>query len=450
MGTKTKTAASPTKSPRKSAPRKRKTTKRSAPATRKIGLSLGADLCWPACYEEIVKRLNLSLALGDEVVDFAVDRVTVEPFALSQPCNYDVVLDRLTHWFTTSREWIKKSIIMDSLYVLNNPWTLQSMEKQTTYAAMMHLGIHVPETWMVPPRDHAPGPDVAPMLKRYAKMFNLGDVGDGLGYPLFMKPYDGGGWVGVTKIDDREQLAKTYAESGTRVMHLQKSVDYDLFVRTIGVGPQVEVIPYDPTRPLHDRYQVGFNVVDSEQWQLLVDQQLTINGFFGWEFNSCESLRADDKFWAIDFANACPDFQVTSLHFYFPKLVKMMVRWSLFCAATRRPMQQMPDWQPYYDVQRKDLGYRERLSAYADITRKRMEQDRFAEFCHTHLSHLDEVAYDFFGTDDARAIVREKVTSLYPEHEIEQFTAHFWGLVQFWRKTEADRLGYDKPEEVAP
>ena len=44
-------------------------------ATRHIGLSLGADLCWPACYEAIVQKLDLHLDLGEEVVDFAVERV---------------------------------------------------------------------------------------------------------------------------------------------------------------------------------------------------------------------------------------------------------------------------------------------------------------------------------------------------------------------------------------
>jgi len=64
---------------------------------------------------------------------------------------------------------------------------------------------------------------------------------------------------------------------------------------------------------------------------------MTINAFFGWEFNSCESLRdRNGVFSPIDFANACPDFQVTSLHYHFPELVKNMVRWSLFCAATKR------------------------------------------------------------------------------------------------------------------
>ena len=76
--------------------------------TRRIGLSLGADICWPICYEEIVKRLNLAIPWQGDTVGIDVERVTIEPFDLRQPCRYDLVIDRLTHWYHTSREWIKR------------------------------------------------------------------------------------------------------------------------------------------------------------------------------------------------------------------------------------------------------------------------------------------------------------------------------------------------------
>jgi hypothetical protein len=413
--------------------------------TRNIGLSLGADICWPGAYEEIVRRLNLNLELGDSVVDFAVERVSVEPFNLRQPCKYDVVLDRLTHWFNTSREWIKKSVIMDGLYVLNSPWSLQAMEKHATYCAMIKLGLPVPDTVMLPPKegpDHVDGPH---MLNKYARLFNLDRVGEKLGYPMFIKPYDGGGWRGVSRIKDGRQLKKAYDASGQETMHLQASVEgYDLFVRTIGIGPQVQVVRYDPEAALHARYCVDFFFVDGKEWSYLVDQMLTINGFFNWEFNSCESLRRDGQFFPIDFANACPDFQVTSLHFHWPNLVKDMIRWSLFCAATKRKPQMNMDWEPYFAVAKKDLPFRDRLRGYADITRKRLQADEFREFCDTHLSHLDEVVWEFMGSEDCKKLVREKVADLYPDHEIDQFTDHFFGMVQFWRKTEADRMNRAK------
>lgn len=421
-----------------------------AEVTRTIGLSLGADLCWPACYEAIIDRLKLNLPLGEDVVRFAIDRVTVEPFDLKQPCRYDVVLDRLTHWFSTSREWIKKAVILDGLYVLNNPWSLQSMEKHSTYVAMMKLGMPIPETWLVPPKEHHEAADIRPTLARYAKLFDLGQIGKKLGYPMFMKPYDGGAWVGVSRIDDEAALRKAYEESGKHVMHLQKAVEpFDLFVRCIGIGPQVHIVRYDPSAPLHARYMVDYFFADADEWSLLTDTTLTINAFFGWEFNSCEALRKDGTFYPIDFANACPDFQVTSLHYHFPEMVKRMIRWSLFCAYTKREMRQNMDWGPFYAVAKKDLPYRERLRQYAGIARERMEADRFAEFCHTHLPHLNDVALDFFGTNQARDIVRSKVAALFPPHEIDTFTDHFFGLIQFWGRTEAERLGRTKQEAGA-
>lgn len=405
-----------------------------ANVTRKIGLSLGADICWPICYEEIVKRLRLSIPWQGDTVGVEVERVTIEPFDLRQPCSYDVVIDRLTHWYHTSREWIKKAVLMNDLYVFNNPWSVQSMEKQTTYCAMMQLGMPIPETVLVPPKSYEPLPDLSPTLRAYAKLFDLGKLGAHLGYPLFMKPYDGGGWKGVSKIDNEAELRARYEESGKLVMHLQKAVHpYDLFIRCIGFGPQTTIVKYDPSAPLHNRYTMEQGFVSDEEAELLRDTTLTINAFFGWDFNSCEALRKDGTWYPIDFANPCPDSQVTSLHYHFPWLVKSYVRWSLFCAVTQRKMRKTLDWEPFYEIAKQDLPYRERLRAYAAIARQRFEADKFEEFCATHLGHLDEVAHEFFATSTAKDAVRKKVAALFPTHEIEPFTELFFQRIGAWR-----------------
>jgi len=412
-----------------------------ATVTRRIGLSLGADICWPICYEEILRRLDLRIPVEGDTVRFEVERVTIEPFDLGQPCRYDLVIDRLTHWFSTSREWIKKAVIMDGLYVFNNPWSIQSMEKHSTYCAMMRLGLPVPRTWLIPPKSHEPSADLEPTLERYARLFDLGEVGGKLGYPMYMKPYDGGAWVGVSRIEDEAALRAAYEESGKRVMHLQQAVEpLDVFVRVIGLGPQIHVIRYDPLSPLYDRYKVDFHFVTAEESSLLADMTLAINTFFGWDFNSCEALRREGVFHPIDFANPCPDSQVTSLHFHFPWLIKANLRWSVFCAAVKRRMRQTLHWEPYWQVLERGGSYRDRLAGYAALARARLESDRFEEFCRKNLPHLDEVAWEFFGTEVAHDAVRRKVAALFPGHEVERFTEHFWGLLQFWRKTEEDRM----------
>lgn len=405
--------------------------------TRHIGLSLGADICWPICFEEILGRLKLAIPHEGDTLAFEVSRVTIEPFGLRQPVRYDLVIDRLTHWYHTSREWIKKAVVMNDTYVFNNPWSLQSNEKHTTYCAMMRLGLAVPDTWMLPPKAYEQTADLQPTLTQYARMFDLGEIGGTLGYPLFMKPYDGGGWVGVSKIDDEAQLRAAYESSGTKVMHLQAAViPYDFFVRCIGLGPQTRAVNYDPSAPLHDRYRMDRGFVTPDAQAELEDITLTINAFFGWDFNSCEALQKSGRWHPIDFANACPDSQVTSLHYHFPWLIKANLRWAIYCAATRRAVHRNLDWEPFFEIAAEDLPDREKLRRYALLARQHFDAEAFEEFCARHLAHLDEVAYEFFGTDTAREAVRRKVAALFPAHEVEEFTGLFFGRIQRWRETE--------------
>src|SRR5690606_14687740 len=159
-------------------------------------------------------------------------------------------------------------------------------------------------------------------------------------------------------------------------MHLQRAVEpFDLFVRGLGVGPQVHIMKYDPGAPMHDRYKVDFDFVTAEEWQTLANYTLTINAFFGWDFNSCESLRKDGVFHPIDFANACPDSQVTSLHFHFPWLVKAKLKWALFVAATGRRMRKNLEWEPFFEIAVSEAPFKDRLAAYARLAHKRFESD---------------------------------------------------------------------------
>ncbi|HNH46104.1 MAG TPA: hypothetical protein PKY30_03645 [Myxococcota bacterium] len=418
-------------------------------STRLIGLSLGADLCWPACFEEIVKRLSLKLELGSETVDFAVERVRIEPYNIRYQPRYDMVIDRITHWFPMTREWVKKIQVMDGVYVLNNPWMIQAAEKHTTYCAMARLGFPVPETWIIPPKAYPDQGDVPFTTRSYNNLFKLEDIGDSVGYPAFLKPYDGGAWRGVSRVKDHQSLHRSYNESGEQVMHLQKAVDpWDIFVRGIGIGPQVNVIKYNPDAPLHGRYEVAFNFLSGEEWQTQARYVRVINAFFCWDYNSCESLRKGGILYPIDFANACPDSQITSLHFHFPWMVRAMVKWSLYCAATRRKPRMNPNWQPYFDIADQDIPFSEKLEAYDALARDHFETEKFEAFCEKYLGHVDEVCLEFFGTGECLEIFRKKVAHLYPKHEIDEFTNHFFGLVQFWRKTESEKLARAQAAEA--
>jgi hypothetical protein len=124
---------------------------------------------------------------------------------------------------------------------------------------------------------------------------------------------------------------------------------------------------------------------------------------------------------------------VTSLHFHFPWLIGANLRWSLFCAATKRPIRPNLEWQPFFDIADTDASYADKLTQYAALARERLQADEFDEFCDSHLAHLDEVLHGFFGSDVARDAVRQKVVAMYPDHEVDEFTEMFWQRIQNWR-----------------
>ena len=127
----------------------------------------------------------------------------------------------------------------------------------------------------------------------------------------------------------------------------------------------------------------------------------------------------------IDYANPCPDFQVTSLHCHLPWLVKSCVRRAVYTAATKRRMRPTLDWEPSFAVAAKDLSYEEMLDAGEAIALERFEARQSEDFCAKHLGHLDEVAWEFFVTSASRDAVRQKVAALFPAHEVDQFTEVF-------------------------
>ena len=88
---------------------------------------------------------------------------------------------------------------MDDVYLLNNPFTFQSMEKHSAYCAMMRLGLKVPDTWLIPHKQPPWNERFPTTAARYNRAFDLADIGDDVGFPLYLKPFDGGQWRGVTR-----------------------------------------------------------------------------------------------------------------------------------------------------------------------------------------------------------------------------------------------------------
>ncbi len=410
--------------------------------THLIGLLLGTEEDWPSAFEAIARRLGAVVDGQGARHHYDVERVSIEPFDLKDKPRYELVIDRLAYWYYHPREWLKKAALMDDVYLLNSPFTFQSMEKHAAYCAMMRLGLHVPETVLVPyknPPDHA---KYAYTAARYNRSFDLDALAERLGYPLFMKPYDGGAWVGVSRIRNATELHRAYDESGQRLMHLQKAVaGYDVFARSLSVGAETMVMKFDPEQPMHARYSITHDFLDAAAGDETVTISRLVNAFFRWEFNSCETLIKDGAVYPIDYANACPDVALTSLHYYFPWAMKALVKWAVYCTTTgRRPRYDL-DTRRYFDIaDRADLSYDEKLRAYRRLADEYFEVERYTDFCASRLAELDAVVLEWVAGTDFDALLVDTVRSTFPAHEQDHFIAHYRGLLSAWAADERSRL----------
>ena len=401
--------------------------------THLLGLLLGTEEDWSGAFESLLARAQLDIVAGGDRHQFTSERITIEPFNLRAHPRYDLVIDRLAHWYFVPREWLKKIALMNDVYLLNNPFTFQSMEKHAAYCAMMRLGLKIPDTWLIPHKNPPANERFPYTASRYNRPFDLEDVADAIGYPLYMKPFDGGAWVGVSRIGDAEKLRDAYNESGERLMHLQAAVDdFDVFARSLSIGAETMVMRFDPDKPQHDRYQVDHGFLKPSVGDEVITIGRTVNAFFRWEFNSCETLIKGNDVYPIDYANACPDISLTSLHYYFPWAIKALLKWSVFCAVTGRRMRVDLDLPRWFEIGDADMTYEERLAEYRRLSDEYFAVDDYLQFCQQHLSAIDDVMLDFVRSRQFDDLLVSTVKATFPEHEHEHFVEHYRGLLKAW------------------
>jgi len=405
-----------------------------------IGLLLGTEEDWPTAFEEILRRLG-PVDGPDGTHAFDCERITIEPFRLRDRPRYHLVIDRLAYWYYVPREWLKKVALMDGVYLLNSPFTFQSMEKHAAYCAMMRLGLKVPETVLVPFKNPVDNARYAYTAARYNQPFDLDAIAAQIGYPLFMKPYDGGAWRGVSRINNPAELHSAYDASGEMLMHLQKAIDYDVFARSLSIGAETMVMKFQPDQPMHLRYAVDHNFLSPQAGTEVVTIGRLVNAFFRWEFNSCETLVKSGEVYPIDYANACPDVALTSLHYYFPWAMKALVKWCVFALVTGRQAKLDLETDRFFAIaDEPGMSYEERLAAYRELADAYFETERYQDFCASNLSRLDQIVLDWVAGADFDQLLVRTVQSVYPAHEHEKFIAHLRGLLNLWVRDESARL----------
>jgi len=392
-----------------------------------IGIMDPNAFAFPATLEKLIDSLELEVRFADQVHRIKTRRIVCRPYnTLLARTTCDAIINRGAHWNPHHNSFFQR--VSHQTYLLNDMSAFFGINKNTSYGHMFELGLKVPKTFAVPQEDNSElelstrvSPDL--VFTQY-EMFNLAEIGEEVGYPAYLKPQDGGGWVGVQKVNNLEELLEAYKKSGPKPQNLQAAVEgYSEFVRCVGMGPQVMCMHYNPdAKYSHDRYLrsddkiVEMDFISEGKKRELIQICKLINAFYGWDHNSCESLVMESgEVHPIDFANAYPDSSLVSLHYHFPDLVKNTLRWLLFSVCTARKKKNFGhDWEDYFQVvedgETRGWSYREKLNYYEELADRHFSTSQFETFVADCLGdEFEENCLKFFSSEEFDSILKEEV-----------------------------------------
>ena len=271
---------------------------------RKIAVVYGMESSFPPA---LVDYIN-----GMKVPGVAAEHLKIGGIKMAEPTGYKVIVDRISHDIPFYRAYLKNAVLCGT-HVINNPFWWSADDKFFNYALASKMGIAIPNTVILPHHDHPPGTS-AQSMRNLIFPLNWQEIFDYVGFPAFLKPFDGGGWRDVYKVDSPEELFAAYNKSHTLCMTLQSAVDFTEYYRCYVVGQsKVHIMQYDPRAPHADRYVKNPDPLKPEMLARLNRDCLTICKALGYDLNTVEFAVENGIPYAIDFMNPAPDAGIESV-----------------------------------------------------------------------------------------------------------------------------------------
>jgi glutathione synthase/RimK-type ligase-like ATP-grasp enzyme len=270
---------------------------------RVIGILHGKERSFP---EAFVKRVN-----EKKIAGIHAEQVKIEKVKQGEACGYDVIIDRISQDVPFYRAYLKNAAISGTA-VINNPFWWSADEKFFNNALATKIGVPVPKTVILPSRE-LPDDTSSESFANLSYPLDWKGMFDYVGFPAYMKPFAGGGWKNVYRLNSIDDFFEKHAETGQLVMLLQEEIVFEEYYRCYCIGRKhVRIMPYEPRNPHHLRYVAAFQP-SAALLKRMEDIVLKINNFLGYDFNTVELAVKDGVPYAIDFCNPAPDADLQSV-----------------------------------------------------------------------------------------------------------------------------------------
>lgn len=276
---------------------------------KRVGILAGREQSFP---DSIIKSIN-EKGRGNVTAEMII----VGGIRLDEPKRYDVIIDRISHEVPYYRAMLKR-MALEGTYVINDPFWWSADDKFFNFSLAAKIGIAIPKTVLLPQQNYIK--DItSESLRNLEFPLDWEGIVNYVGFPAFLKPFDGGGWKNVSKIHSLDELWSEYNQTGTLCMTLQEGIEYDQFVRCYCVGREkVLIMPYDPSKPYLSgmQYVSVDNYLSPELHARVERDVITLCEALGYDLNTVEFAIKDGIPYAIDFMNPAPDAELASVGEY--------------------------------------------------------------------------------------------------------------------------------------
>jgi glutathione synthase/RimK-type ligase-like ATP-grasp enzyme len=264
---------------------------------KKIGVLYGKERSFP---EAVIQRINTIGGAGVMAEPVKINRVKQ-----GEEAGYTVIIDRISQDVPFYRAYLKNAALTGTA-VINNPFWFSADEKFFNNCLATKIDVPVPKTVILPSHQH-PDDTSDQTFTNLDYPLDWEGIFEYVGFPAYMKPFAGGGWKNVYRIENKDDFFRSHAETGQLVMLLQEEIIFEEYYRCYCIGGRyVRIMPYEPRNPHHLRYQAGFS---PSQALLNKMEEIVIRlcRYLGYDFNTVELAVRNGVPYAIDFCNPAPD-----------------------------------------------------------------------------------------------------------------------------------------------
>ncbi len=271
---------------------------------KKIGILFGMEDTFPQAF---IDRVNQKAEKGIMAEAVMIDKVIQNGLS-----DYAVIIDRISQDVPFYRAYLKNAAIAGTA-VINNPFWWSADDKFFNNALADQLGVPLPKTVILPSAVH-PDDTTSKSFRNLKAPLDWEGIFNYVGFPAYMKPYAGGGWKNVYRLEDKEEFFKTHPTTGQLVMMLQEEIVFEEYFRVYCLGGKaVKIMPYEPRNPHHLRYVVDRPPSSKKLLATIKDYTLRLCQGLGYDFNTVEFAVKEGIPYAIDFGNPAPDADVNSV-----------------------------------------------------------------------------------------------------------------------------------------